>query len=269
MSDLDDTVHTADDAAADGLDVNVQQSDADHKGEAYEPSPYDEFAKRHGWRSPDEYNNPNTPFMSAEEYLEKSLRKTDSVRKEVKDMRKTLDRVVGASEKAAVRAVEMERNRLEAEFEARVEAGDAKGARAVEREIGNLEKDAASSRVNYEDSFAERNPWYGKDDEATAYAVTISQREANKGKTPEEQLEAAETAVRKRFPELYDKPARKAPEVSAPTTRTSSLKPREKGYSDLPEEAKRAHAKLDKEFKARGFKDGYSRDDYSRDYWQQ
>lgn len=267
-----EAVHTADDAAHDGAVIDAVQHEADNRAEAtYQPTPYDELAKELGWRSPDEYQG-NEPFRSAEEYIKTAVKGTRSVRKDLKEVKQTLDRVVKASSIATEKAVKAERERLEAEYEARVEAGDAKGARAVNREIDKLDREAANP-VNYEQDFASRNPWYGKDDEATAYAVSVSQREAQKGKPPEEQLEAAEAAVRKRFPELYDEPERKtltprkAPAVNAPTSRASSLAPREKGFADLPEAAKRSWAQFDKDFKSRGFKDGYSQAEYAKDYW--
>ena len=270
----DGAVHTADDAAVDGAVIDGQQAVADDRAEAaYQPTPYDDLAKELGWRSPDEYQG-NEPFRSAEEYIKTAVKGTRSVRKDLKDMKQTLERVVKTSAIATEKAVKAERERLEAEYEARVEAGDAKGARQIDREISKLDREAANP-VNYEQDFASRNPWYGKDDEATAYAVSVSQRAAASGKTPEEQLEAAEAAVRKRFPELYDEPERKtltprkAPAVNTPTTRTASLQPREKGFAELPEAAKRSWAQFDKDFRSRGFKDGYPKDEYAKDYWQE
>ena len=237
--------------------------------EADEPTPFDGLAREMGWFPKSDYKGDPEKWRPAEDYIKQGVKSTKALKRDLQEVKKTADRLARTSAAITERALAEQRAELEAAHDQAVDLGDRKAAREAASEIAKLDSQAVEA-PSHEADFARDNPWYGVDDEATAYAVSVSQRLATQGKSVDEQLEAAATAVQKRFPELFDEPAPKkaAPRVGAPTVRGSSIGSREKGFNDLPADAKLAWANYDKSFKARGHAAGYPKEEYVKDYFE-
>ena len=259
---------TAEGVVEQAAGIEIAQAEADAKGSAtYEPTPFDDLAREMGWSPPDEYTGKPEKWKPAKDYIKYGVQGTEKLRREFKEVKAAAETIARTGAAITQKALAEQREALEAKFSKAVEDGDPTAARKVTKDIEALERSAAAPR-DYEADFKQNNPWFGVDDEATAYAVSVSQRLATQGKTPEEQLIGAETSVKKRFPELFDEapPARKAPLVATPTSRTSTMR-REKGFDELPADAKAAWANFDKQFKRAGHADGYPKADYAKEFW--
>lgn len=200
-----------------------------------------------GWKPKGEFPGDEAKWKPAADYIRASKDIERTLKDTVKGLKDSVERMAASESKRTERALRDQAAEIEARHAQAVEDGDQAAAAKAVRDLRDLERSTADS--NPEESFARENPWYGKDDDATAYAVAISQREAAKGATIPQQLKAAAEGVKKRFPELFDdaKPQGKAPPaVNAPATRSVDRR-RGTGFSDLPPEVKAAaekHAKL-------------------------
>lgn len=241
-----------------------------------EPKLYteEEIAERMGWSPKDKWRGRPEAWKPASEYIDNTRYETKNLRQSVKRTEQAVERLTQAQDAAITRAIERERERLTAEFEQAVDDGDKQAATKATRELNKLEKQETKAQSQLssdaQDFVSRHSSWFGKDEEATAYAVSVTERLNAQGKSIPEQLEAAEAAVRKRFPEHFEeqKPAPKpAPGVNAPNSRSATGAPRAKGFADLPAEAKAQWQKFDTQFKRSGFKDGYPQSEYAAEYW--
>lgn len=260
-----------DEAPPEGAQVETQPAET----EAAAPVTVEDIAMKLGWSPKDKWRGPEDGWRDAATYLEHTASETKSLRRGVKDLRDQMQRLTSAQSAAMDRALAEQRGQLEAKWEQAVDEGDKQAAREVQREIQQIDRqrEAVDGQEQVVADFIERNKeWFQKDDEATAYAIAQSQRLAGAGKSKADQLEEVDRLVRKRFPELFKDetpaPRKGAPGVLSASTRAASPTPREKGFSDLPQQAKDAWAQFDRDFKRRGFADGYPKDEYARDYWR-
>lgn len=211
------------------------------------------LASEMGWKPEAQYSG-SAPWKPARDFIKTEREISRDMRKQVRTLSETVERMAAAGTKQTQRALERQAEELNRAFEQAVENKDTKAAAEAAKGMRELEQEARSSAgfdpADTERRFAADNPWYGKDDEATAYAITISQRLAGQGKSVAEQLEAASTGVRKRFPELFADAPPPNPRKDPPSLHSPSAargKPKEKGFADLPADAKAAaesHAKL-------------------------
>lgn len=242
--------------------------------EPAELTPVEQLAVKMKWKPKDQYTGPEGKWKPAEEYILAERDISQGLKDTVKGLKDTVDRLAATSTRQTERALKLQADEINARWEKAVEDGDKGAAAAAQREMASLEKAVVTDLGNPEEEFARSNPWYGKDDDATAYAQAISQREANKGKSVAQQLEAASAGVRKRFPELFDdaepapKPGAKPPPgVNAPNSRASGGR-RGTTFADLPAEAKAAANRFADLYKQRFNTDPeVSKAEYAKDYF--
>jgi len=272
MADTEHEVHTAEDAEVDGAEIEEQQSEANDKA-APEVTGRDIAAKM-GWSDKKDWRGDPSGWRDWPEFLEHTASETKSLRRTVKRVEETMRRMTSAQEAAMDRALSAQRRQLEASFDQAVEDGDKAAAKEARDSLRDLEKQAVKTEATKDDdveAFVARHSWFQAHPRATDLAIAETVKLAKEGRPVPEQLEAAEAKVRKAFPELFDdeKPGKKpAPGVNEPGTRTSSLRPRARGFDDLPSDAKQHQAKLDADFKKRGFPGGYPKDEYAKDFWE-
>jgi hypothetical protein len=236
-------------------------ADAGHEtGDAGDNAPrelteVEQLAKDMGW-DPEYKGSHGKPPRSARDWITSTDRRNKNLVREVETLKSSIERIVDATDKQVKREVERRAQEIEERFSAAVDSGDKQGAAKAAQEMRDLEAEQqpASRGRDYEADFARDNPWYGKDREATAYAVSIASIEAGHGAKPEQQLAAVEKAVRKRFPELFEEhPKReepKAPLVNAPSRTTRER--RSTGFADMPEVARLAANRFYEAAKMRG-----------------
>lgn len=236
----------------------------------------EQLASEMGWRPEADYTG-SAPWKPARDFILTEREISRETKKAVKHLREQVDRMAAAGSKQTERMLRQQAEELNRQFAEAVENKDAKGAAQAAQGMRDLEQEARQSSggadaADAERGFASQNPWYGKDDEATAYAISISQRLAGQGKSVEDQLEAAAAGVRKRFPELFDTAGSKPPPKKDPPALhapgSGAKRTRAKGFADLPDNVKAAaesHARLaHSRFNIDPEK---AKQDYARDYF--
>lgn len=224
-------------------DIDALQADAEQQAE---PITVESLAAEKGWSPKEKWRGAPDKWKPADEFIRATFDINDQVRRELKSTKDTVEKLARTSATITADRIAAATREIEARFADAVEAGDVKGAKAATEELRRVEAQAKPEPENAVADFMDRNKgWYEKDDEATALAVSVSNRLAGQGKSQAEQVEAAEAAVRKFKPELFgdaDKtPAgRRAPLVNEPGSRSSGTSNRAKGVADLPPSAVRA-----------------------------
>lgn len=204
----------------------------------------DELASQCGWAPLDAWRGDPADWQPAAEFLKSTVLVNKRLRGELKDLKRSIDKTTTqmAEEKfAKLRAS------LEAKLEDAVETGDKAAAKQVSAELAKLQAEQASGGMGERNgyiappAFLDENPWYGENEEATDYALSVANRAMSQGKSFPEQLEAARTAVVKRFPELFEaQPRRKAPPaVHDPGGRNAGQRSGGTGWNDLPADVQR------------------------------
>lgn len=177
------------------------------------PSTPEDLAREMGWKEKSEWRGDASGWTDAATFLRNTINVNRGERKKSADLAEQLKRLSGVSERILERELAKQRTALERKFAEAVDANDPTAARQVSAQIDALDRTPA--QTDYKSKFKADNPWFGVDTEASAYATAMAGVAASEGKDPEAQLAYASEKVRKRFPELFDKPAerRTAPQV--------------------------------------------------------
>lgn len=256
------------------VDDIVVDAGAANDGEPAELTEVEQLAQEMGWRPHKDYTGAPDKWKPAKEYVLAEREYARTMKTTIRSLNDKIDRLAATSTKQTERALKAQADEINARWEKAVEDGDKGAAAAAQREMASLEKAVVTDLGNPEEEFARDNPWYGKDDDATAYAQAISQREARAGKSVAQQLEAASAGVRKRFPELFEgaepapKPgAKPPPSVNAPNSRAAGGR-KGTSFADLPPEAKAAANRFADLYKQRFNADPEaSKAEYAKDYF--
>jgi hypothetical protein len=212
--------------------------------------PAEDKARRLGWKPKDEYTGPEGKWVDAAEFVRRGeesptlLRKNnEALERQVKNLRDDLKKVAGQMGQFQKRAYEQAVKDIEARHAAAVDEGDRAAALDAANELADLKRevDSVSEPEGSDpdekaalDEFKARNPWMGKDNAMTAYAVALSNDLARRGIDGKEQLEEVERQMRAAFPAKFTRPRPAVPAVEGQTP----SRPRTKGFIDLPADAK-------------------------------
>jgi|TARA_Y100000310_G_scaffold187950_1_gene187935 hypothetical protein len=220
-------------------------------------------AKRMGWIDKDKFNGPDEMFVSAEEFIEKGenelpilrdrLRKQDSTIVEMgrsqETMKQDMAYLKGATARAEQRGYEDGLAAAKAKQREAVEEGDTYKFDAAQAEIDALpppppvlEPAAQQPPLTAPeiDAFTQRNQmWYGSDLLMTdAYNKEFDRLAQNYPDfSLQQKLEAAETRIKRDYPEKFGNPRRAAAGEVEGGNGALQKKQSGKKFSDLPAEA--------------------------------
>ncbi|MDB5584307.1 MAG: hypothetical protein JWR80_9483 [Bradyrhizobium sp.] len=242
--------------------------EAEQQEEETAPPTIEDIAAKAGWSPKDQWRGSEDDWVDATTFVTNTVDINKALKRDLKATRESSERAARAAATITERAVENERQSL---LQARQEAFDTGDGATFDRASQRLQSlprvqqevpaDSTDSR-----EFMQRNSsWYGIDPVASQIAYNVCEREARKGADFSTQLQAAETEVRKRFPEMFAdaRPGKGPAQLEASGSRTAGYSRKgAKGFNDLPPEAKRAAL----EFKKRG---RCETDEYARIYWEE
>lgn len=193
-----------------------------------------------GWKPAGEWKGEG--HMPASAYLKHQVARAKEKSDELKSVNKRLDKLSRTSGAILERALREQRDELEGKYADAVAANKPGEARKISQQIDALDQPEDDASVVAD--FKSRNAsWYGKDEDATSFADAVSVREAAKGKSFEDQLEAVDAAVKRKFPELFGEPAalrKTAPLVGSPQSRAAPSRSKVFTADTLPPDAKKA-----------------------------
>lgn len=232
MADEDNDALTG---ADEGADASVQ--------EAPQLSEVEELASEMGWRPKDQWQGDEGDWKPAKDFLKTTRDINRDLHKQVKNLSKQMEGVQRATATMTERAISEARTKWEAEHERAVEEGDTAGAKKAANELAQLDKVKPEQAPDPEGAaFAEKHSaWFGRDQEATDYAIRRAGELAKQGLPPSRQIAAVEREMKEHYPEYFpEKAPKKEPPAVADPQRTARTSAREKGYATLPPEARKA-----------------------------
>lgn len=238
-----------------------------------------------GWKPLAEWDRAPENWRDAPEFLKHTPQKV----KALQESNRSLTERSKRNAQAAEAAIEEERRRTQLELQARIaaaaEAGDKDAAAQAAEQLTRTNVPAATA------AWLSRNTWFNQDPEAQTLAKAVAERAARAGATTEEQLDAAEAQVRKRFPEHFEPaepaepPARAQPEpreevrlsearqraaipVVAAGSRGGNSAPKEKGFAEIPSGDQQLYNKhFKRRFEGRGMTTDQAQAAYAKTYW--
>jgi hypothetical protein len=220
-------------------DPNVNDAD---------PNPVEALASELGWSPKDQFRGNPDDWKPADEFIRAGRDIQRNLSRDIKELKSNVGRIVQASTATLEQTIAEQRAKLETQFKEAVDLNDHEGAYVTSQKLGRLSQPqgfqtapTAAPTAEGED-FAQRNAgWYGKDQEATRYAVTRAQFYADQGLSAARQLAAVERDMKPLFPDLFPaaQQGKAAPQVRQPQGRTATATSRQKGFHDLPADAQK------------------------------
>ncbi len=205
--------------------------------EAAAPDPVASLAQEMGWVPKEQFKGDPEQWRDASTFIRAGKDIQKSMSREMKELRSTVDNMARTSTSLFQQQMQAEREKLEAKFAAAVDDGDHQEAFKLSRQIEEVVKPVNNGPPPEVAAFAERNAWFNSDPLARQLAIETSDRLHKQGYSTAEQLQHAERAVRKQFPEHFPAPAKPQAHVGAPA-RTASTS-RKQGFADLPAAAQK------------------------------
>ena len=261
-----------------GLDVSEETGQISRTG-LVSPSDIDvsvaeSLAKRMGWRPKDEWTRDPAKWRDAVAYLGEVPNEINALKERNAALKERNQRTAQAAD--AVIEQERARARQEAQeaIRAAAEAQDPDAAaRAAERLA------SVSGPPPQTVAWLGRNGWFNSDMDAQALATAAINRAAQAGKSIDEQLEAGEEAVKRRFPEHFGgsnaadrgevrlSEAKAAPHVQS-GARAAPVASREKGFGDIPSGDRAIYTRVfAKRYEGMGLKPAEAQAKYAASYW--
>lgn len=222
---------------------------------------YEAEARSHGWQPPGEFKGDQSKCVDAKTFVERAdtflpfIKKArDDARRETDELKRTIKQYVKHADKVEERAYQRALADLESRHADAVETGDVAAAKAVVREIGELEKPAPEPKPDDREAakkfgaWVENSEFYGVDDAKTKFAdiqaVAMGPAMEWDG-GPDAYLAEIERRVNRKF-------AEKKPSITNGGGNRSAPGDGGKSFTDLPPEAK---AMCDKFIRTGLFKD--------------
>jgi hypothetical protein len=223
-------------------EAEVPEKTIEENPEVNDADPIETLAVELGWAPKDQFRGDPEDWKPADEFIREGRNIQRNVSRELKDVRQTLDNMSRTSATLLEQQLARQKQELETKYAEAIELGDGQTARHIDRQIAEIETRATTAVPTNEGAqFAERHSsWYGKNQEATNYAVSRAGHYAAQGLAPARQLTAVEQDMRQIFPELFPKPAKAPPAVAPPVSRTATPSNRKKSFHDMPAAAQTA-----------------------------
>lgn len=237
-----------------------------------------QVAKQLGWRPQEEWTRDPAKWVDAEAFIQNTPR-------EIEALKESRKRVAQAADAAIEEARRRGREEAQAKLDQAVEDGDKDAARIAARQVADNSGPHPST-----EAWIGRNGWFRADRRAQGLAVSVINELASQGKSIDDQLEAAEAEVRRRYPEHFEavKPRAAEPDevetrqtrrevplsemrqapVMAAGTRSGASQPKKKGFADIPPSDQALYRKhFAKKFEGRGMKAEEAQQSYADNYW--
>jgi len=241
----------------------------------------EEKARQMGWVSQEEWKGDPGKWRPAEEFVERGENIIPILKDRVSKLEEELqislklnkaeiEAVKKATLAQAQKDYEKQLDELRKQkFEA-VQSGDVEQYTKIERQEKNL-KPPEEPKSQETPVFAEwkaKNSWYGADKDLTDWAEFVAAKIHTENPNMEEKAfyESVASRVKTQYPDKFTNPNREKPDM----VEGGGAKPsggKGKTWSDLPDSAKSAYARLAKKFEDKGRK--LDKDTYVKGYFEE
>lgn len=247
------------------------------------------IAARLGHRPLDVWSQDRDPskWKDHVSFLEDAPTKFEELRAANKDLLERSKRTAQAAADAIEEANRRTRLEAKAEIVAAAKESDPERAEKAAERLAEIPSGPPPQTV----AWMSKNSWFDSDPKARALAITIMSERHGAKATIDDQLEAAEAEVRKRFPEHFPEARRESPPKEIPPrqeeVRMSESKRvqqapavqegsrggngavKAKGWNDIPSaDRSMFQTKLEKAFLNRGLKPEEARAKWAQSYWR-
>lgn len=230
---------------------------------APEPPTLEDLAGEMGWSPQDKWKGAPDKWKPAHEFMRSTVDVNHKLGNRLKGLEEQLGNMARTSAAMTERALAKQREELLSQRDEAWETGDKKAFERAEKELQELPTIPQAPTVPQEtqDFVSRHSEWWGKDQEATQWAVTRAGELASQGLSPARQVAAVEREMKGLFPDLFPEPKQpaKAAPLNAPGNRGAQVS--KKGFSSLPADAQ----KVALDYEARGV---CSREEYTRYYFE-
>lgn len=232
----------------------------EHTEETSQSLSVEDLASEMGWTPQDKWRGDPEKWKPADEFMRRTVDVNRSLKNQMERLESTVSNMARTSAQLTEQAVARERQKLLNERREAIEMADYEGVREIEVKLESLPTPTPVMPPETQ-AFIERNPWFNKDQEATAWATNRAEELSKQGLGAARQLAIVEREAKQLFPEFFDEPARAKPApLNKPGTRGAP--PQQKSFATLPEDVK--SAALDYE------KRGYcTKEEYAKIYYEQ
>lgn len=238
-----------------------EQSPAEQEAqEAPAPRTIEDIAANMGWTPRESWRGDPDKWKPADQFVEHTAQVNSRLVTKLKSVEDQISNINRVNQTIMERELAKQREELLAARQEAFDVGDAAKFDEVNRKLGEMPNAPVAPQPEVQGFIQKHASWWGKDQEATAWAVSRAGELAAKGIGPARQLQIVERELGQLFPEYapQEKPKPKAVSLSQPGSRTSTS--RAKGFSDLPKEAQDAAIDFEKRGRC-------SRDEYAREYF--
>ncbi len=206
----------------------------------------EEIAKSIGYRSKEEMKDPSK-HVDAAEYIKRTAKFNDDYRKEIKNLKRSMDGISATLQQTAVAKFDEGVKAAEARLKDAKEAFDVDAVEKAAHDVAMAKQNAVAAIPVKDqaeiDAFCERNPWFDTNKVMRTDALEYREKfvKRNPDATTAEVLEYVETKIKKDYPDKFkvDEPEKKAspagPEgvTSNNTSSKATWEKQEKELSDI------------------------------------
>lgn len=194
----------------------MEETDTGQTGEEQEvehqeaaPPSIEEIAKAIGYRSKEEMKDPSK-HVDAAEYIKRTAKFNEDYRKEIKNLKKSMDGVTAIIQQTAAAKFDEGVKAAEKRLADAKEAFDVDAIEKAAHEVATAKQRAAEVKIPSSDqaeidAFCDRNPWF--DTSKTMRTDALEYREKfvkrNPDATTAEVLEYVETKIKKDYPDKF------------------------------------------------------------------
>ena len=222
----------------------------------------EDIAAKMGWSPRDQWRGDPNKWKPADEFVATTAEINSKLVTKLKTIEEQVSNINRVHQIATERALAEQRQKLLGERREAIEYGDVAKVDALDAELQALPATVQpQAPVPEAQPFIERHAaWFGKDQEATAWAQHRAGELANQGLSPARQLAVVERELGQYFPEYaqQEKPKPKPAPLTQPGSRSAT--PRGRTFNDLPKEAQEAAVYFEKK--------GVSREQYVKSYFE-
>ena len=218
------------------------EDEQDTQQEAPADDPIENLARELGWRPKEEFGGPEEKWRPAADFIREGREVQRSLNRELKTVREEVSRISRTSAQLMADKIAERDSYWQNIHRKAVEDGDVETAERAVTERAKLKTAAEpdSGPPPETRAFIEKHKsWFNVDPLATMRTQEICAQLAKHGVPIPQQLEQAERAIRKEFPELFPAPAKTPAAVQTATSRNASTTSRKKGYADMPAESQK------------------------------
>jgi len=242
----------------------AEASEATTEATEDEPEPIRQLASELGWRPKDQFRGDPDEWKPAGDFIRASRDINQSLSRELRGVRDQVSRMEQVSSRLLADKIAERDSYWQGIHRKAVEDGDVQLAERAVTERDKL-RDAAPKQDDglppETAAFVEKNrSWFNVDPLATMRAQEICDSLAKRGTPIPEQLQHAERAIRKEFPELFPKPAKPPAGVQTGQSRNAASSSRKKGFADMPAESQTMAKQYNKEH-------GIPLEKFAESYW--